>query len=162
MRSEFGPDSTNPRMRRAFAHTQLVNFRKGIATFKETREAIDSAQYTKKGQGSGFEFAAVKAVAEKSEGETVVFLDWTGGTTDTPRFGGYLMSKVDGALWEQNHRAAVVHHEFERYNAIFDAGYPQVWLATTPDQKDNFVWGTAYPLDTNPAKAHVEQYQDSR
>ena len=156
MRAEFGPNSANPRMRRAYAHTQLDNFRKGEVSFDSARAAIDAASHTSKGQKSGFEEALAKFVNREVLEGAIVFIDWTGGTNDTPRFGGYVMPSEDGPLWEQKHRAAL-KGEYEPYNSIHGAGYPMIWLATTPDQIGNYNWGTSYPLADNPANAHIEK-----
>lgn len=161
MRAEFGPNSTNPRMRRAYAHTQLNNFRNGAVSFDSARAAIDAASHSLKGQKSGFEEAAVKAVEGRVKEGAIVFIDWTGGTNDTPRFGGYVMPSKDGPAWEQKHRSAL-KGVYKPYNAIHEVGYPLIVLATTPDQTENYNWGTSYPLADNSAKAHVEKFKDSR
>lgn len=161
MSAEFGPNSTNPRMRRAYAHTQLNSFRKGDVSFDSARAAIDAASHSLKGQKSGFEGAAVSAVEGKVEQGAVVFIDWTGGTNDTPRFGGYVMPSKDGPAWEQKHRSALGGNH-KPYNAIHGSEYPMVWLATTPDQVNNYEWGTAYSLADNPANAHAEKFEERR
>lgn len=58
----FGPESTNPRLRRAFAHAKLSELRRGTATLEETVYAIRAAISTKKGENSHFEDALAKSV----------------------------------------------------------------------------------------------------
>jgi hypothetical protein len=163
--SHFGLNSTNPRLRRAFAHTQLNNFRNGKASFEEARQAVDAASNTRKGQKSHFEAAIIKAAIDPSLKNPVVFIDWAGIShvrSERSAFGGYVMSYEEALVWEQLHQAAVDAGEdetepYEAYNEIFDEGYPSATLTTSPDQNDNFTWGKAYSLSKNPARALLEE-----
>lgn len=50
----FGPESLNPRERRAYAHTMIDGHRRGEVHHRIALRAIDRAAGTKKGQGSHF------------------------------------------------------------------------------------------------------------
>ena len=71
MTYEFGPNSTNPRMRRAYAHTMLAKLATGRANYGEALQAAWNASHTRKGAVSGFEGAlenATKAITRKERG----------------------------------------------------------------------------------------------
>jgi len=53
MSNSFGPNSNNPRLRRAFAHAMISKHKKGDATYAEAFEAAYNASHTSKGSKSG-------------------------------------------------------------------------------------------------------------
>ena len=53
----FGPESTNPRERRAYAHAIIKKFHDGTATYADAYSASQSANQTVKGERSGFDAA---------------------------------------------------------------------------------------------------------
>jgi len=54
MNNNFGPESTNPRDRRAFAHAMIKRFNDGEATYREAFEAAHAACNGRKGERSEF------------------------------------------------------------------------------------------------------------
>lgn len=64
----FGPESTNPRERRAYAHAMIGKLASGEVTYGEALEAAYYASCTQKGQRSGFEGALVNA-SRKNEND---------------------------------------------------------------------------------------------
>lgn len=58
----FGPESTDPRIRRAFAHAQIANLRAGKVSHEEASAAVAAANQTRKGANSGFEGALRNSV----------------------------------------------------------------------------------------------------
>lgn len=92
----FGPESNNPRERRAYAHAKLSQLKQGEATYEEAFEAVKAASHNRKGQASGF--------AESLGKTAVVLVDW--GATGFQRpgiihhnFGGYLMPREETTRW---------------------------------------------------------------
>ncbi len=76
MNNNFGPESTNPRNRRAFAHAKISQYKSGEATYGEAFEAAHKASPTRKGEVSGFGRALggvmVDAYAQRYDNDTVV------------------------------------------------------------------------------------------
>jgi len=76
MNNNFGPNSTSPRDRRAFAHAKISQFRQGKATYGEAFEAAHSASSTRKGKASGFGRALgnvmVAFYGQRHDNDTVV------------------------------------------------------------------------------------------
>lgn len=74
--NNFGPESTNPRNRRAFAHAKVSQYKSGEATYGEAFEAAHKASTTRKGEASGFGRALggvmVDAYAQRYDNDTVV------------------------------------------------------------------------------------------
>ena len=72
----FGPDSTNPRLRRAFAHAKIAQYQHGEVTYEEAFDAAQSASQNRKGRESGFGRALgnvlVDAYAQRFDNDTVV------------------------------------------------------------------------------------------
>src|SRR3989344_3933377 len=75
-RGSFGPDSSNPRLRRAFAHTKIVEYKLGTASYEEAFSAAYKASQNRKGAGSNFGTAlggvVVDAYALRFDNDTVV------------------------------------------------------------------------------------------
>lgn len=63
-KNKFGPDSTNPRQRRAYAHAAINSLAKGQGSALEALRAVDAATTTRKGAESGFEGALENAAAK--------------------------------------------------------------------------------------------------
>lgn len=67
----FGPESTNPRERRAYAHTMIGKLAAGEVNYGEALEAAYKASQTVKGEASGFEGAlsnAADKVVQREQG----------------------------------------------------------------------------------------------
>ena len=93
----FGPNSNNPRERRAYAHAKLVQLRHGQASYTDTYAAIEAASQNRKGRTSGF---------KESLGNTaVVLVNWNMASSPRPgithyNFGGFVMPRkkpLDGS-----------------------------------------------------------------
>ncbi|MEO5948887.1 MAG: hypothetical protein ABIP74_00605 [Candidatus Saccharimonas sp.] len=154
----FGPNSNNPRERRSYAHTMISQLHDGEASFDQARDAIDAASGTRKGHESDFEVKLLRAIAGigHEAAKSVVFIDWTGGTNETQRFGGYVMTPDEALFWEQRHVAAVQLKEHAAYNEIFGHGYPSIKLAAPSERPADVVWGKTYDLASDPADVRIE------
>jgi hypothetical protein len=60
----FGPESTNPRERRAYAHTMISKLASGEVNYGIALQAAWLASQTVKGEASGFEFSLANAAAK--------------------------------------------------------------------------------------------------
>lgn len=74
--NNFGPNSTNPRQRRAFAHAKIKRFKDGEASYGEAFEAAHAASSGSKGERSNFGRSlgsvVVDAYAQRFDNDTVV------------------------------------------------------------------------------------------
>lgn len=158
--SSFGPQSTNPRQRRAYAHAQLARLREGTGSLEGTRIAIEAASATGKGRASNFIAALVNIGLDKAAGSTHVFVDWSADSPERAVFGGYLMPESEIAIWEARHAEALRIEEDDRgpipYNGIFTQGYRTVILTASPEYGNAFQWGRGYNLEQNPAHARLK------
>lgn len=121
----FGPESKNPRERRAYAHTKLLQLRQCQATYEDTFEAVWAATHNRKGRASGF--------AESLGKIAVVLVDWSVGGVPRPdivhhNFGGYLMPREETDYWTDLRQASDPrYHEIHsypmaRFTRMFQAG----------------------------------------
>jgi hypothetical protein len=94
----FGPNSNNPRERRAYAHAKLVQLKHGEASYAETYAAIEAASQNRKGRTSGF---------KESLGNTaVVLVNWSMVSSPRPgivhyNFGGFVMPREETTRWTE-------------------------------------------------------------
>jgi hypothetical protein len=65
----FGPESNNPRERRAYAHTMIGKLASGQVNYGEALQAAYRASRTVKGQASGFEDALSNAAEKVAQEE---------------------------------------------------------------------------------------------
>ena len=72
----FGPEATNPRTRRAYAHAVLARYKNGEASYNEAFEAAYKASQTRKGEaanlGKTLGGVVTKAYCRNFENDTVV------------------------------------------------------------------------------------------
>lgn len=92
----FGPESSNPRERRAYAHAKLSQLKQGETTYEEAFDAVKTASHKRKGQASGF--------AESLGKTAVVLVDRGAIGFQRPgivhhNFGGYLMPREETTRW---------------------------------------------------------------
>lgn len=100
----FGPESTNPRERRAYAHAKLARLKKGEATYGEAADAVLNAIHTTKGKASGF--------AESLGKSAVLLVDCAGdGDGSYVWVKGYPMSAEEAAKWSADAHNDGVYNE---------------------------------------------------
>lgn len=92
----YGPNSNNPRERRAYADNKLAQLKQGKATYQETYEAVFAASKTRKGRESGY--------IQRLGAAGVVLVDWSGTSFNKSgivqnNFGGYVMPREDAEHW---------------------------------------------------------------
>lgn len=183
-REKFGPDSTNPRFRRAFAHAQIAQLRAGEATFDDARTAVDAAKHTRKGKDSHFE-AALSSAAVRAEGTTIFVHSVTGDADMAVYFSdrrkrelaamdptvemppprpvdvfGYVIPKGEIEKWGYRYHASIVDKVHPPYEEIHTSGYPSVELKTTEPLRVQ--QGTGYDLAANPANAQLVHVGEPR
>ena len=115
----FGPNSTNPRERRAYAHTMLAQLKQGEVRYGEALEAVDAASQTRKGKESG--------LAQSLGNTAVVLVDWGATSFERPgiihhNFGGFLMSKAEAERWTA--MGSRIRELVDRRSS-YDPDYPQ-------------------------------------
>lgn len=154
----FGRNFTNPRETRAFAHAKLVELTDGETSANNAREAVMAAIGTKAGEQSGFE-TRMRNIQLADVASRILFIDWTGGFTERPAYGGYIIPTTEVAeLWEDRHTRAVQGRSstFHRaYNAIHEQRYATATIRLPSTIEHPPEWGKSYDLNNLPLEADI-------
>jgi hypothetical protein len=123
----FGPNSGNPRERRAFAHATIENFKAGKAPYDQAFEAVLAAREGRKGKASSFPQALGNCA--------VLLVDNTSGREDGFEFGGtlfppHLAAEVAAYESGSDDSLAMPQVDFADYPRVT---FRQVTSITTPE-----------------------------
>lgn len=117
---------SNPKLALASAEAKIANKNELANVVNEAQRVLADGQ--------------AELARTMSELDRVIFVDWTGGSNNMPRLGGYVIPSRLASQYVDLHQRAVAGPDHTVYNTIHDQGYPSIGFGSPEGTEGR--WGS--------------------